>query len=66
MADTVQKMREMAKEGYEPKQIGLKLIRPRMGRKVSAKKIKVSVAEKAKQKLRISLLRKKAQANGKA
>ena len=56
----------MTEEGYEARQIGLKLIVPRMGKKVSAKKSKLSVTEKTKQKLRISFLRRKAQAKAKA
>ena len=59
-------MREMAEEGFEAKQIGLKLIAPRMGKKVSAKKSKLSVPEKARQKLRISFLRRKVQAKATA
>ena len=46
--DSLKKMRDMAEEGYEPRQIGMKLITPRAGRKMSAKKRKLSASEKAK------------------
>ena len=59
-------MMGVTEEGYEARQIGLKLIAPRMGKKVSAKKSKLSVPEKARQMLRISFLRRKAQAKAKA
>ena len=60
-------MREMAAEGYDPRQIGLRMIIPRVGRKLSAKKRKLSAQEKAKQHLRMTMLRRmKAQAKAKA
>ena len=59
-------LREMAAEGYDARQIGLRLIVPQMGKKVSAKQRKLSVAEKAKHKLRSSFLRRKAKAKAKA
>ena len=60
------KMRAMAAEGYDTRQIGLKLIVPQMGKKVSANQTKLSAAEKAKQKLSKALMMRKAQAKAKA
>jgi hypothetical protein len=59
-------MREMAAEGYDARQIGLKMIIPRVGRKLSAKKRKLSPSEKAKQNLLKAMMRKKAKAKAKA
>ena len=62
LTEMLKKMRDMAKEGYEARQISLKLSLHRTGKKVSAKKSTLSAPEQAKQKLRISFLRRKAQA----
>ena len=59
-------MREMAAEGYDARQIGLRMIIPRVGRKLSAKKRKLSASEKAKQNLLKAMMRKKAKAKAKA
>ena len=59
-------MREMVAEGYDARQIGLSLIVPQLGKKVSAKKRKLSVAEKTKPTLRSNFLRRKAKAKVKA
>ena len=64
LKDNLKKMKEMAEEGDEARQNSLTLIIPRTGK--SAKKSKLSAPEKAKQKLRISFLRRKAQAKAKA
>ena len=44
--ESLEKMREMAKQGYDPRQIGLSLIKPQMGRKVFAKQMKLSAVLK--------------------
>ena len=59
-------MREMAAEGDDARQIGLRMIIPRAGRKLSAKKRKLSASEKAKQNLLKAMMRKKAKAKAKA
>ena len=60
-------LRQLADQGYETRQIGLSMIAPHMGKKVSAQKTKLNAAEKAKQKLRSVFLRRKAaQAKAKA
>ena len=65
--DSLKKMREMAEEGYEPRQIGMKLIIPRAGRKMSAKKRKLSASEKANHNVLKAMMRNKAaQAKAKA
>ena len=56
----------MSSEGYDPKQISLTTILPQMGKKVKVQNRKMSVAEKAKKKLRTTFLRSKAKANAKA
>ena len=63
---SVIKMREMAEEGYDPRQIGVRMITPRVGRKSSAKKRKLSASEKAKLNLLKAMVRKKAKAKAKA
>ena len=64
---SVIKMREMAEEGYEPRHIGMKLIIPRAGRKMSAKKRKLSASEEANHNLLQAMMRTKAaQAKAKA
>ena len=55
----VEKMRQMSAEGYEPRQIAMSMIKPQMGKKVTTKRKKLSAAEKAKQKLQQSLVRRK-------
>ena len=59
--DTLNKMMEMGEEGYEARQIGLKLIVLRTGKQVSAKTSKLSALGEATQQLRILFLRRKAQ-----
>ena len=56
---TVEKMRQMSAEGYEPRQIAMSMIKPQMGKKVTTKRKKLSAAEKAKQKLQQTLVRRK-------
>ena len=57
---TVEKMRAMAADGYDARQISLKLITPKMGKKKGTTQKKLSPAEKAKKKLQSAFLRKKA------
>ena len=59
---SVEKMRQMSEQGYDARQIGLSLIKPLMGKKVTTKRRKQSAAEKAKQKLTVALVRRKANA----
>ena len=56
----------MADEGYDSRQIGLSLIKPHMGKRGSAKKSKLSAADKAKQKVRTDYQSRKALVKGKA
>ena len=55
-------------EGYDARQIGMKLIVPQMGRKVSKKALsrKMIVSEETQHRLKLSLLRKKGKAKSKA
>ena len=62
MKATVEKMRQMSAEGYDARQIGMTLIKPQMGKKVTTKRRKQSAAEKAKQKITAALVRRKANA----
>ena len=64
--DTLEKMRKMNAEGYDNRQIGMSLIVPQMGKKVSAQKRKLSVKEKAKLRLKSNFLRRKTKAQAKA
>ena len=59
-------MRERAAESYGARHIGLRMIIPRVGRKLSAKKRKLSASEKAKQTFLKAMMRKKAKAKAKA
>ena len=56
----LEKMRAMAAEGYDTRQIGLRLIVPQMGKKVRAQQRKLSVQEKAKDRISKALVRRKA------
>ena len=60
------KMRAMAEEGYDSRQIALSLITPQMGKKVREKQTTLSPKEKAKQQMRRVLMRNKAQEKAKA
>ena len=53
-------LRQMAAEGYDARQLGMRLIVPQMGKKVRAQQRKLSVQEKAKQRISKALVRRKA------
>ena len=56
----------MADEGYNARQIAMKLIVPQMGKKVSGKRRKLTPKQKAQHKLRSQVVRRKAAAKAKA
>ena len=64
--ESVKQMRLMADEGYNTRQIGMKLIVPQMGKKVSGKRRRLTPKQKANQKLRSAVVKRKAAAKAKA
>ena len=66
--ETLVKMRALEAEGYDARQIGLQVIVPHVGRKMSAKALsrKMAASEKTRNGLRFSLSKRKAKAKAKA
>ena len=68
VVESIQEMRAMEHEGYDARQIGLKLIVPHMGRKVSSKALskKLTLRQKTQQRLKQNLMKKRAAARAKS
>ena len=60
VTETLEKMRQLQAEGYDARQIAMRLITPHMGKKVSTQRRKLSIQEKAKNRVSQGLVRRKA------